>query len=94
MSDKLQRIDVDGNILLISDDAGRYRYKVITTRHGYKVLLRDDGYRIHSIYVSDNPVNHPMGKREWELMFEYKHNDAPGIDDVVELIMDVEEDKA
>jgi hypothetical protein len=84
----MKQVDLDGTVFLLDDDNGRYRYKLFENEYGWKVLLRDDGYRIYSIYVGDKPTNEPFGQREWELMWEYKHCDAPGHQAMVELIME------
>lgn len=81
------KVDLDGTVFLLDDDNGRYRYRLIENEYDWKVLLRDDGYRIYSIYVGDKPINEPLGQREWELLYEYKHNEAPGYRAIVELIM-------
>ena len=86
----MKQIDLDGKILLIDDD-GQYRYKVIREQEGkWIILLRDDGYRIYSIHLGETPINPPQGEREWELLWEYKHCEAPGYRSVVEMIMGIE----
>jgi len=81
------KIDKDGTVFLLNDDDGRYRYKLITDEHGWEVLIRDDGYRLHSIYVGEKPTNEKQGEREWEMVFEYKRCEAPGQRAIVEMIM-------
>lgn len=81
------QVDLDGTVFLLDDNNGRYRYRLIEDEHTWKILLRDDGYRIYSMHVGQKPTNDPMGTREWELLWEYKHCDAPGRYAIAELIM-------
>jgi len=82
----MKQIDIDGTLFLIDDVDRRYRYKLLIEGE-WKILIRDDGYRIESIFVSEKPIDPPIGKREWELMFEYKHCEAPGQRAVIDEIM-------
>ncbi len=92
MSDT-ELIHIGEGILLIPNDRG-YRFRIITTPEGWRVLLRDDGYRIHSIYISEKPLTVPLGAREWECLWEYKHSDAPGHQLIVEMIMGQDKEPA
>jgi hypothetical protein len=83
----VQKVDINGTVFLLDDDSGRYRYKVITNERGWRVLLRDDGNRIESMYISELPHDDPIGKREWESLWEYKRCDAPGYQAIIEMIM-------
>jgi hypothetical protein len=83
----MQKVDLGGTIFLLNDEDGRYRYKFFVDKHGWQVALRDDGYRIYSMYIGERPTNEPLGEREWDLLWEYKHCDAPGYSAIVELIM-------
>lgn len=86
VKDNMKTIDVNGKLLLITDETP-YTYKVITTKEGWEVLLRDNGHRIESIFISENPINVPIGEREWETLYDYKQCEAPGTNHVVEMIM-------
>lgn len=85
----IKQIDIDGQILLIQEDR-QYDYKIIQLNDAWTVLLRDDGCRIESMYISEKPTNDPIGKREWETLWEYKRCDAPGCQAIVKLIMEPE----
>ncbi len=54
-----------------------------------KVLLRDDGYRVHAKYIETFLINAESG---WIFLFEYKHGDNPFLaESVLDLIFDREE---
>jgi len=85
----MKRVDVRGTIFLLDDSDSRYTYKIINTGPNgeWPVLLRDDGYRIYSMYIGEKPTNEPLGERDFELLWEYKHSEAPGHREIAEMIM-------
>jgi len=83
----MTQIDKDGTVFVFASDDDRYRYKLWIDEKGQRVLLRDDDYRIYSMNIEKNAENTPIGEREWDLLWEYKHCDAPGHQSIVEAIM-------
>lgn len=83
-----QVISIGEGVLFVPDD-DRYSYRFWRSKRTpeWSILLRDDGYRIHGIFISEKPVNPPRGEREWRLLWEYKHSDGPQVDEFVDLIM-------
>jgi hypothetical protein len=85
----MKRVDVRGTVFLLDDSDSRYTYKIIKAGPNgeWPVLLRDDGYRIYSMYIGEKPTNKPLGERDFELLWEYKQTEGPGHREVVEMIM-------
>jgi hypothetical protein len=82
----MKQIDIGGTLFLIDDESGRYRYTILDDGE-WRILIRDDGYRLESIHIGEKPVDPPAGKREWELLWSYKSIEAPGLRVLVDQVM-------
>lgn len=82
-------IHIGEGVLLLPDGERGYDYRVWQSKRcpEWTILLRDDGFRIHTMHIGEKPTNEPRGQREWHLLWEYKHSDGDAVAEFVDMIM-------